>query len=268
MESSDAVIRMENDELFSDSDSEYSKVEAVAGEKRQMTVLASSSISNQIGRFGGLEKLTHSGRGCEFELRPSPRKSPRTVKQLLHRTTPRKSSPIKSLSSPTKNHVPLTLEKRQDPHHIPYYLINFECILRGVIDETDDRELFEATELEIVDKFRALDLHAKKLYVRLFQRKLAWILRGSISYDEIPEIDLALSDLCQNGFLQSGSEIDDLETLLNLLPAPSVKKLCKEMNVGCKGSQKKDFVGALLGHSKQRSIFSGKKTLSPIILNK
>ena len=56
-----------------------------------------------------------------------------------------------------------------NPEHIPYYLLNFEGIVRGVIDETDDKELFEEDEIKIVDIFRNLPLDARKIYVRLFQ---------------------------------------------------------------------------------------------------
>ena len=55
-------------------------------------------------------------------------------------------------------HVPLTQSKRKDPTHVPYYLINFETILRGVIDETDDVRLFDEDDLKIVQTFRDLDL--------------------------------------------------------------------------------------------------------------
>jgi hypothetical protein len=46
----------------------------------------------------------------------------------------------------------------QDPHHIPYYLTNFETVVRGVIDETDDVRLFDDDDLKIVQTFRDQDL--------------------------------------------------------------------------------------------------------------
>ena len=68
-------------------------------------------------------------------------------------------------------HAPL------NPEHIPYYLLNFEGIVRGVIDETDDKELFEEDEIKIVDIFRNLPLDARKIYVRLFQVHVRYIKR-------------------------------------------------------------------------------------------
>ena len=70
---------------------------------------------------------------------------------------------LQDVSKKKTEHAPLNTE------HIPYYLVNFETIVRGVIDETDDKDLFEEIELEIVDTFKNLPLDAKKIYVRLFQ---------------------------------------------------------------------------------------------------
>ncbi len=112
------------------------------------------------------------------------------------------------LKSPKKeaslNHEPLTDENRRNPSHIPYYLVNFEAVLRGVMDETDDWELFAEDEIKIVRQFQALDLNSKKLYVRLFQRKHAWILRSQISYDEVLDTDACLGNLITASLLQSG----------------------------------------------------------------
>ena len=55
-------------------------------------------------------------------------------------------------------HVPLTQSKRKDPLHVPYYLVNFETVVRGVIDETDDVLLFDDGDLDVVKAFRSLDL--------------------------------------------------------------------------------------------------------------
>ena len=72
-------------------------------------------------------------------------------------------------------HTPLSPSKKQDPKHIPYYLANFEAVLRGVLEETEDGELFLPEEKEYVDKFRNLSINERKLYVRLFQRKNSWL---------------------------------------------------------------------------------------------
>ena len=84
--------------------------------------------------------------------------------------------------------------------HVPYYLLNFEMVLRGVIDETDDGErLFLPDELRITEVFRKrLSLDSRKLYVRLFQRKFDWIQTQSMTkYDEVHDLESALTSLYQ-----------------------------------------------------------------------
>ena len=150
--------------------------------------------------------------------------------------------------------------------------MNFECIVRGVIDETDDKELFDEDELKSIDDFRSLSLDGKKLFIRLFQRKHSWILRKMINYDEILDIEDHLSDLSSKGFLKSSTDLNDLETILNILSSPSVKQLCKSMNIVSKGTQKKDYIEALMKHSKKKSFFAKpsdtNNTMANMILKK
>ena len=251
-------------EVFSDSDSEYVQVSTSSPplKKRwKKSAIASPKVAKRISKSGSpmMTKNCDDG-GLQYEtiqILQSPVKSPRNLRQLLPRKSPGKA-----------DHVPLTSERKTDPNHMPYYLINFECILRGVIDESDDCELFNDDELKIVTQFRQLDLNCKKLYVRLFQRKHAWITRNSIKYEEIPDLDRCLEVLKVNSFLKSGEDINDLEILLKLLSAPEVKQLSKNMNIKAKGTQKTDHCNALIAHSKKKSFFTTKSNLSDIIAKK
>ena len=66
-----------------------------------------------------------------------------------------------------------------------------------------------------------------------------------------------------------GTQLDDLPTVLNLLTAPNVKKLCKDMNIQAKGTQKQDSIEALLSHSKRKSFFAVKSnSIAGIMLKK
>lgn len=58
-------------------------------------------------------------------------------------------------------HVPLTEERKMDPDHEPYYVINFENIVRGVIDHSDDKRLFDESDLTVVDGYRGMGLDAR-----------------------------------------------------------------------------------------------------------
>ena len=61
----------------------------------------------------------------------------------------------------------------------------------------------------------------------------------------------------------------ELETVLSVLSAPKVKKLCKELNIGPKGGQKHDGIEALIAHSKKKSFFASKTNpIASVILKK
>ena len=242
---------------FSDSDSEYIKADSFATpvkKKPKKAAVASPRISRQILK----QSLETDENYCNVKLQSSPVKSPKNLKQLITRK-----------SSPQKSHTPLTSERKADPNHIPYYLLNFEVILRGVIDETDDVELLNADELSIVEKFRKLDINSRKLYVRLFQRKHAWIMKKTIQYEEIHSLADCLQILCDQNFIKSGKDLKDLEALLKLLPAPDVRQLVKTFNLQNRGSsQKTDHIAALLVHSRKKSFFSTKSNMNDIMVSK
>ncbi len=258
--------RHNQESLFEDSDTDYINLqdeeESVKKQIRRK-VLVSPRVAKLV------KKSVDDEDG--YEYRQSPHKSPRNLKQQRAASL---KSPRKSLNfheeRQNQKHQPLTSEKRKDPSHVPYYLLNFECIVRGVLEETDDHELFEESELTLVQNLMSSNLDSKKLFVRLFQRKHAWILRKAISYDEIANIDDQLQALATHGLVDTGSNLQDLESVLHILSAPSIKQLCKNMNIGCKGSTKKDFVSALLSHSKKKSFFttSSKSSMSDLILKK
>ena len=42
------------------------------------------------------------------------------------------------------------------------------------------------------------------------------------------------------------------------MSAPNVKKLCKDLNIQAKGTQKQDGIEALVSHSKRKSFFAVK----------
>ena len=148
-------------------------------EKSSVTYRATKSISSSPSKRNNLNVIT--------KLSSTDSKSTSII------LSPTKSAPKLHFSSPTKNpqnvmkqlfnkptdntvqHTPLSPSKKQDPLHVPYYLTNFEAVLRGVLEETEDGELFLPDEKEYVNRFRGLSINERKLYVRLFQRKYTWL---------------------------------------------------------------------------------------------
>uniref|UniRef100_A0A3Q4GYP6 Fanconi-associated nuclease n=1 Tax=Neolamprologus brichardi TaxID=32507 RepID=A0A3Q4GYP6_NEOBR len=136
--------------------------------------------------------------------------------------------------------------------HLPYYLRNFKTVLHAVLENEDDRELFNQDDLSFIRAFENLSVMGQKLYVRLFQRKLKWLQVNKLDYEEIcSDLGPISQELVQSGFLEM-----DLGEALDLLPAPELKALAKTFHLGNSVTQKQQVVDGLLRLSKQKSLFS------------
>ncbi|XP_076588964.1 fanconi-associated nuclease 1 [Chaetodon auriga] len=140
---------------------------------------------------------------------------------------------------------------------LPYYLRNFRTVLQAVLENEDDRALFDQHDMSLVHAFEKLSVMGQKLYVRLFQRKLKWLQVNKLDYEEIcSDLGPVAQELVQGGFLQSESDLQELGEALDLLPAPELKALAKTFHLGNSGTQKQQLVDGLLRLSKQKSFFS------------
>ncbi|KAM3828217.1 fanconi-associated nuclease 1 [Vipera latastei] len=138
----------------------------------------------------------------------------------------------------------------------PYYLRNFLMILEAVLENEDDRRLFNEEDLEVTVRFYKLSASGQKLYVRLFQRKLAWIKANKIEYAEISsDLSPVIQELVEAGFLQSEAELQSLSEVLDLLSAPELKTLAKEFHLKNPSSPKQQLLEEFLRLARQRSVF-------------
>ncbi|XP_059190324.1 fanconi-associated nuclease 1 [Centropristis striata] len=143
------------------------------------------------------------------------------------------------------------------PLRLPYYLRNFRTVLQAVLENEDDRSLFNQEDMSPVHAFEKLSVMGQKLYVRLFQRKLKWLQVNKLDYEEIcSDLGPVAQELVQAGFLQAESDLQDLGEALDLLPAPELKALAKTFHLGNSGTQKQQLVDGLLRLSRQKSLFS------------
>nr|XP_046249136.1 fanconi-associated nuclease 1 [Scatophagus argus] len=143
------------------------------------------------------------------------------------------------------------------PPRLPYYLRNFQTVLQAVLDNEDDRALFDTHDMSVVHAFEKLTVMGQKLYVRLFQRKLKWLQVNKLDYEEIcSDLGPVAQELVQCGFLLSENDLQDVEEALDLLPAPELKALAKTFHLGNSGTQKQQLVDGLLRLSRQKSLFS------------
>nr|XP_026694574.1 fanconi-associated nuclease 1-like [Ciona intestinalis] len=139
-----------------------------------------------------------------------------------------------------------------------YYLENFEMVVNSVQQNRDDWRLFEGEDQSCVNMFQQLHVNARKLYVRLFNRKYAWLPINKISYPEIsPNPCPYLEMLASHDFLQSSmNEILSLQEILGLLSAPDVKVLAKSFRLSVQGPKPKicDAIESMC--KKQKSVFT------------
>uniref|UniRef100_A0A3P9KPV2 Fanconi-associated nuclease n=1 Tax=Oryzias latipes TaxID=8090 RepID=A0A3P9KPV2_ORYLA len=148
-------------------------------------------------------------------------------------------------------------DQSPDTPPLPYYLRNFRTVLHAVLENEDDRELFNQDDMMIINTFNKLSVAGQKLYVRLFQRKLKWLQVNKLEYEEISsDLGPIAQELAQSGFLQTEYDLEDLEEALDLLPAPELKTLAKTFHLPSSGTQKQQLVDGLLRLSKQKSFFS------------
>ncbi|XP_034032102.1 fanconi-associated nuclease 1 [Thalassophryne amazonica] len=158
------------------------------------------------------------------------------------------------------------------PPWLPYYLRNFCTVVEAVLENEDDRTLFNEDDLSLVHTFEKLSVMGQKLYVRLFQRKLNWLQVNKLDYEEISsDLEPVAQELVECGFLQTESDLQDVAEALELLPAPELKVLAKTFHLSSSTTQKQQIVDGLLRLSKQKSLFSltpGQNSISGVILKK
>ncbi|CAL1527691.1 unnamed protein product, partial [Lymnaea stagnalis] len=96
--------------------------------------------------------------------------------------------------------------------------------------------------------------NAKKLYIRMFSRKLNWIPLSKLNYPEIADDLLPyLQELIENGLIFCDDNLFDLEEVLNALSAPDIKLLAKSYHMVTAVCQKGQLVQELLKKCQQMS---------------
>ena len=102
------------------------------------------------------------------------------------------------------------------PEDLPegYYLDNFEYLLDFVRTRYED--LLGDEEKQFCNRFFSLSDDARKLYVRLTNRKGSYFRVDKIIYAEISDHQLAFDELSVSGFVEKATWLE-LEDVLRLL---------------------------------------------------
>uniref|UniRef100_A0A8C1DPX6 Fanconi-associated nuclease n=1 Tax=Cyprinus carpio carpio TaxID=630221 RepID=A0A8C1DPX6_CYPCA len=200
---------------------------------------------------------------------------PLSESQIKSKTT-NKDIERKPETTPANESKALGVEKvsegSQRQHtRLPYYLQNFQTVLEAVLENEDDRMLFNEEDFSTIHTFQQLSVPGQMLYVRLFQRKLKWLQVRKLEYTEISsDLRAVIQELAACGFLQTESELHDIQEVLDLLPAPELRNLAKTFHLGRggNGTQKQQLVEGLLQLGKQRSLFVCQNNTAAVILKR
>ncbi|MDV6250024.1 VRR-NUC domain-containing protein [Vibrio sp. EA2] len=108
-----------------------------------------------------------------------------------------------------------------------YYLDNFFKLTHHAITWYND--LLTEEEHEWLHSFETLSKHAQCLLVRLYSRKGCWFRSDKLSYQEIPSIDEALTELSQQELISLSPALSHQELATNLLTKPETLALYPEL---------------------------------------
>nr|CAB3244629.1 fanconi-associated nuclease 1-like [Phallusia mammillata] len=159
----------------------------------------------------------------------------------------------------------------QEEHttEIPYYLKDFFLILNAVLNNQNDKKLFEGEDMHWIEKFQTMQCSSQKLYIRLYQRKCAWLPIKKVSYPRITnDAAVVLNDLAENGFLLDSHNCSlSLDDVLHLLSAPDVKDISRLYHIQ-NNSKQQNISALLLMCKQQKSLFSPQTSLESKLLKR
>lgn len=142
---------------------------------------------------------------------------------------------------------------------IPYYLENFLFILHSVLEDELNRALLDASDLDVIQRVRGLTAPAQMLYVRLFQRKPAWIRADRIRYPELADavaVPELLEELTAADLLLSERQLTTADQLTQLLTAAELRQLCQQLLLSSAGTRD-TLLGRLAHYARgQRVLFA------------
>ncbi|KAK7073069.1 Fanconi-associated nuclease 1 [Halocaridina rubra] len=154
--------------------------------------------------------------------------------------------------------------------HKGYYLENFLMILETVMNEPSDLNLFNDEDLSVVNTFNELSLQAKKLYVRLFQRKVKWNKVSKIEYRDIcdqEDTSLYVNELSYASYLHTEGELNNLEEVLQLLSAEDLKKLCMSLKISPSGT-KENMTKLIIKNTKKQRTITSESSVKCVVLER
>ncbi|EGD80506.1 hypothetical protein PTSG_01097 [Salpingoeca rosetta] len=140
----------------------------------------------------------------------------------------------------------------------PYYLRHFKLMVDEVSSATHNRHLLCPHDVAVLRCLNALPMPAQKLFVRLYNRRHAWLRVDRLSYPEIAEdLNPVVSDLVECGLAHTPAAVTSLSDALHALSPPSLRTLQRQFRVRSSSTTREDLVRALtVAAQQQRTLLS------------
>jgi hypothetical protein len=127
-----------------------------------------------------------------------------------------------------------------------YYLRNAEQVIRLCLSQYDD--LLLADEVDALERLLSLDLPARALLIRMVMRKGTLFRNDALQYEEVPDLDKAITALADAGLVQAQPRLS-LEALCQLSRRDECRALAQQLlpdATFAASSRKTDLVTTLL----------------------
>ncbi len=127
-----------------------------------------------------------------------------------------------------------------------YYLRNAEQVVRLCLSQYDD--LLLADEVESLERLLSLDVPVRALLIRMVMRKGTLFRTDALQYEEVPDLDKAITALVDAGLVQAQPRLS-IEALCQLSRRDECRALAQQLlpdATFAASSRKTDLVNALL----------------------
>eukprot|EP00049_Salpingoeca_infusionum_P016505 m.338589 g.338589 ORF g.338589 m.338589 type:complete len:1178 (-) comp16086_c0_seq11:173-3706(-) len=151
----------------------------------------------------------------------------------------------------------------------PYYVHMFSTMVNSVMSNPGNSHLFNEQETDTVSQFNSLPLHARMLFVRLYNRRPAYFTVESLHY---PEIETALGDasglrdavhcLLDSGFCATAkNQLQSVDAALACLTTAQSRIVCERLHIKVASYTKAWMHQAIMRHGcQQATVYSASST--------
>ncbi|KAL1458633.1 hypothetical protein WDU94_008768 [Cyamophila willieti] len=241
-------------------------------------IILSPSIAKNPNKYlGAGSHKRNLTKAIESNTPPEP-KTPKskTPKKRLSKFSPFKKSPQKFNKSPQKSPrkelFPKSIEDQDSDTYLDFYDRTFDkVVFVSVIQlkewQENNQTIDHLIDLDALEKFCKLSHSAKNIYVRLVNRKHAWLKNSSLEEKYGKNGVDVMADLYtmeSAGVIESNYEKEDLKTLLGLLQVTELKDLCKELKQSFSAKTKSDMIDAIHKFAFQQRNMFGQDTQSHV----